>query len=628
MVSKRKILKTSAYIFTAVILITGLTTIIGYACHIHRFTGFGGKAVMNPITAICFIFVGIWLLLYKPLPVIAKHTHIFVTIFVLGASILKLLELFGLSSLQLDRILFHDLLNSSEGFKTIAPNSALLLLLCGIILANVYKQTKLILFVSDLSKIAGFLISYLAIIGYIYNFELVYRVGTFVPMAFNTAIAYICFFTVALTVMPPGNFMRVVGSGHVGGRMARRAIPLVLILPLAFGYLRLMGEKAQLFEPTYGTALQSAFMVLLVLVFVFLYARRLNIQDKRRKAAELQTIESEKKYRTLINALREGVVYYDTKGTISFCNRSFSELSGYAEDEIRGRNVFDFFVKEEQKEKYRSLLQNNDEAKAEIYEENVRTKSGSNIWVSISARPVYNDAGEMIAALSTIVDITDKKKQLEDIEAFSASAAHDINAPLARIEMIAMLLLDSTEGQLDEESMSLLQAIAGITANMRGLLKDLLQFSKLGVTNIEKFSVDTIELVKETVEANKHLNPKAMVTINSIPSVMADRVMLKQVFTNLISNALKYSSNKENPVVEIGSIEKNGNNIIYVKDNGAGFDMKDSQKLFAAFQRLHIEFEGNGLGLPIVRRIIEKHGGKIWAEGIPKEGATFYFTLD
>jgi PAS domain S-box-containing protein len=368
--------------------------------------------------------------------------------------------------------------------------------------------------------------------------------------------------------------------------------------------------------------------VLTILVFVFLYARRLNIQDRKRMEAETQIADSERKYRTLVYALREGVVYYDAKGIISFCNRSFSELSGYTEEEIKGKSVFDFFTKQEQKDKYRKLLENSDDGlKSEIYEENVRTKNGDSIWVSISARAVFNENEEMVAALSTIVDITDRKQQMEDIEAFSASAAHDINAPLARIEMIAMLLIDSTDGQLDEESLGMLKAITDVTSNMRSLLKDLLQFSKLGINSIKKDSINTTSLIKEVVDANKHLNPKATVTINALPSLYADKPMLKQVFTNLVSNALKYSSNKDNPAVEIGSFENNGLMVIYVKDNGAGFDMKDAHKLFAAFQRLHIEFEGNGLGLPIVRRIIEKHGGKIWAEGMPGEGATFYFTL-
>lgn len=628
MVLRRKISKKFAYFMVSVIFFTGLLKVALYFFKIKQLERLTPTGVMNPVTAACFVIMGAWLFLYLLNLRVAKQTLPFVATLIVGASLLKLAQIMGYSSELLSHLLFHDSLNSSESFKSVAPNSALLLLLCGVTLFNAYRETGWQIVINDLCKIAGFLISYLAIIGYIYNFEVVYKVGAFMPMALNTAVGYIFFFTVSLIEMPPGTFMKVVGSGLVGGRMARRAIPLVLVLPMAFGYLRIMGEQALLFSPSYGTALQSAFMVLLVLIFVFLYARRLNIQDKKRLAAELQIAESERKYRTLVYALREGVVYYDTKGIISFCNRSFCELSGYSEDEIKGKSVFDFFVKEEQKEKYRALLENRDDIKSEIYEENVRTRHGDNIWVSISARPVCNDAGEMIAALSTIVDITERKKQMEDIEAFSASAAHDINAPLARIEMIAMLLIESTEGQLDEESLSLLQAIAGITSNMRSLLKDLLQFSKLGVTNIEKHEVDTGLLVKEVIEASRHINPKAKIKVNPIPTVFADKAMLKQVYTNLISNALKYSGNKEEPVVEIGSEQNNNNTVFYVKDNGAGFDMKEAEKLFAAFQRLHYEFEGNGLGLPIVKRIIEKHGGKIWASGAPMEGATFYFTLD
>ena len=626
MFSKQRFLITLSFSLSLAVLLLGLLTIWGYNIGNQFLTGFSSTAVMNPVTAICFIFLACWQLLYHAKIGLSRHLAPFVAGVVTMASIFKLLQFAGVHSLDFDKRLFSDALNSSEGFKSIAPNSSLLLLLCGISVFNTYSKSKVLLIVNDLLKISGCLISYLAIIGYVYDFEMAYRIGS-VPMAFNTALAYGAFFTVSIIAMPPGSIIYVLNSGNLGGRMARRAIPLVLVLPLLFGYLKLMGERALLFDPNYGAALESAFMVFFVLVFVFLYARRLNIQDEKRKYAETQIKESEKRYRTLVNSLRESVVYYDMEGIISFCNRSFIEMSGFTEEEIIGKSVFDFFIKDEQKERYRALLENRVEARNEIYEESVRTNHGNNIWVSISARPVVNEKGEKIGSLSTIVDITERKKQLEDIEAFSASAAHDINAPLARIEMIAMLLIESTENQLDKENMELLTAIAGITSNMRQLLKDLLLFSKLGASNIEKVTLNTNEMVKEIIDANKHLNPKATFDIKNLPAAEGDKTTVRQVFTNLIANALKYSSHKESPIIEIGSRQTAGHPTFYIKDNGAGFDMKDAHKLFAAFQRLHIEFEGNGLGLPIVRRIIEKHGGKIWAEGVPGEGATFYFTL-
>ncbi len=627
MTVQRKISKRFSLSVTSVTFISGLLAFVGYWLKIDWLCGFYGQAAMNPVSALCLILSGAWLFLYQQQPAVAKTVQPYIASIILVTGIFKIVEYLGISSINFDKWLFFGILNNEEYFRVLAPNSALLLMLCGITVATAYRDVANSRFCNDIFKVTGFLVSYLAIIGYIYNLEIVYRLGNFIPMAMNSAIGYMAFFTVALIEMPPGNFMKVIGSRHVGGRMARKAIPVILLIPLAFGYFRLVGEKDALFDQTYGTALETAFMVLMVLVFVYIYARRLNQQDKNRSNAELMIAESEHKYRTLVNALREGVVYYDNKGIVLFCNQSFSSITGFSESAIKGKSIFELFVQQELKEKYKERLEAGGLEVSEVFEENIKTHDGNNIWVSISARPVYNDAGELIAALSTIVDITERKKQIEDIEAFSASAAHDLNAPLARIEMIALLLIDTAENQLDPENVELLQAIAGITANMRGLLKSLLQFSKLGITGNIKTNVSATELAKEAVANNRHVNPTATVQICDMPPVYADKAMLQQVFTNLISNALKYSSKKEKPLVEIGHFTEHGKIVIYVRDNGAGFDMADAPKLFAAFQRLHVEFEGNGMGLPIVKRIIEKHGGKIWADSKPGEGATFYFTL-
>lgn len=627
MVAQRKISQKFSLFVTAIFFVNGIVAFIGYWLNSAFKIRWAGLESMNPVTALCFVLSGSWLFFYQKRAKIAKGLHPYVCSIILLSGLFKVIEYTNILNINFDKWLFYGLLNSNEYFKPLPPIAALLLILCGIVILFGYRQSKGIRLFDDILKIAGFLVSYLAIIGYIFHLEIVYKIGDFDPLAIGTAIGYMCFFTVALIEMPPGDLMKIIGSGHIGGTMARRAIPVVLLIPLVFGYLRLIGEKDALFDPTYGTALETAFMVFLVLVFVFIYARRLNQQDKIRSNAEWLTIESEKRYRTLVNALREGVVYYDNNGIISFCNQSFSNLTGYTGDEIKGKSIFDLFIQEDLREKYKKRLEAGGIGVSDVFEENIKTSDGNNIWVSISASPVYNDNGEMIAALSTVVDITERKKQIEDIEAFSASAAHDLNAPLARIEMIALLLIDSSEGQLDAENVELLEAIAGITSNMRELLRSLLQFSKLGVTGIIKKPVNTKEIVQDIVTANMHINPKAKVRINALPELKADKAMIKQVFTNLIANALKYSSQKETPIVEIGYIDDTGKHIIYVKDNGAGFDMADAPKLFAAFQRLHIEFEGNGMGLPIVKRIIEKHGGKIWAQSKPQEGATFYFTL-
>jgi len=167
--------------------------------------------------------------------------------------------------------------------------------------------------------------------------------------------------------------------------------------------------------------------------------------------------------------------------------------------------------------------------------------------------------------------------------------------------------------------------------SMNVLLKDLLEFSKISKDTLRKEKTDMTRLVKKTIDEIQMLEPayKAEIIIKELPIVRADPSLIKQVFRNLLSNALKYSSTSKTPKVEISAQKKAGEIIFFVKDNGVGFDMRQSKKLFQLFKRLHTsaEFEGSGIGLAIVKRIIEKHGGKVWAKARENSGATFYFSL-
>ncbi len=637
MATEKRITRNITTILTAICIGNGVLAFLSYILDSFYHFTFTEFVRINPITALAFTMNGLWLLLYQKNPRQAKLYQYYVAGLLLVSTGFKLLELVGVSTLAFDRILFWGIINKTTYFKPLGPYSTILLGISGMVVLFANKKNEKLLYVSDILKVCGFLISYLAVIGYIFRIEVVFQVGEFLPLAFNSAAGYLSFFIVSILLLPYGEILRVINSRHIGSKMVRNAIPVILIIPIVFGSIKILIEEFMLsyfnfgnnllFDSVYGTALESVIMVLMVLIFLFFYAKRLNQQDKKRTIAELQTLASERRYRTLVSALREGVVYFNINGIVSFCNPSFLKITGYEEPEVMGKNFFDFFVDTSIKEKYLRLIADVKFDLAEVFEEQLRTTNGDAIWVSMSVSPVYSEEGSPVAALATLVDITEKRKQLEDIEAYSASAAHDLNAPLARIEMIALLLLDSVGETLDTENKELLEAIAGISANMRALLKDLLQFSKLGVSGVVKNEVDTALLVKEVLEANMHINPIAKVSIGQLPMVRADRAMLKQVLTNLVSNALKYSGQKEKPQVEIGSYEEAGKTVIYVRDNGAGFDMAQAHKLFAAFQRLHVEFEGNGLGLPIVKRIIEKHGGKIWANAKPGEGAVFYFTL-
>ena len=231
--------------------------------------------------------------------------------------------------------------------------------------------------------------------------------------------------------------------------------------------------------------------------------------------------------------------------------------------------------------------------------------------------------------------LTNTASQLEivnkELEAFSYSVSHDLRAPLRAINGYARILMDDYNTSLDEEGKRLLQVIMKNSKKMRNLINDLLSFSRFGRQEMANTEIDMFALAKRVFkeQASESLKKRIGVTIQKIPPALADHSMIQQVWVNLISNAIKFTEPKEDATIEIGHIPDDTQSIYFIKDNGVGFDMDYSGKLFGVFQRLHSEreFEGTGVGLAIVKRIILRMGGRAWAEGKINEGATFYFSL-
>jgi PAS domain S-box-containing protein len=219
----------------------------------------------------------------------------------------------------------------------------------------------------------------------------------------------------------------------------------------------------------------------------------------------------------------------------------------------------------------------------------------------------------------------------KELGSFSYSVSHDLRASLRAISGFTQLLSQKYQDKIDEEGRRLMSVVGNNAKKMGQLIDDLLSYSRLGKKEIQKTDIDTKELVDSLVQdLNKSgLNDKAKITVSALSPMKGDKSLMRQVFFNLLVNALKFSRPKPNPEIEIGSKTEGDENIYYVKDNGVGFDMKFYDKLFNVSQRLHSqeEFEGAGVGLAIASKIIGRHGGKIWAEGKVNEGATFYFSV-
>ena len=252
--------------------------------------------------------------------------------------------------------------------------------------------------------------------------------------------------------------------------------------------------------------------------------------------------------------------------------------------------------------------------------------------------------GLLYARLAEALDSERRERQLvqlrtaeltavnKDLEAFSYSVSHDLRAPLRAVQGYVTILEEDFGERLEAEVRRLLGVIQDRTRRMEQLIDDLLVFARLGRQRLAVTPVQLDDLVKQTLDECRSTCEGRQITftVGRLGTAQADPAMLKQVLANLLSNAIKFTRNRNAAAVEVGCrAEADRPNVYYVRDNGAGFDMRHADKLFGVFQRLHSanEYEGTGVGLAIVQRVIERHGGQVWADSTPGEGATFYFTL-
>jgi light-regulated signal transduction histidine kinase (bacteriophytochrome) len=257
--------------------------------------------------------------------------------------------------------------------------------------------------------------------------------------------------------------------------------------------------------------------------------------------------------------------------------------------------------------------------------------------VLVNATAVFDDSGKFLKSRTTVFDNTARKDaenradQLrKEMEAFTYSVSHDLRAPLRFIGGYAQMLEEDYKERLDAEGNRILATIQKNAERMGHLIDDLLDFSRMGRKELMMATINLDQVVSEVLEEFQlKQTTNIEVAYQPLGNVRADMSMIKQVWINLISNAIKYSRKQPISKVEIGRIDTDSEIHFYVKDNGVGFDMQYSHKLFEVFQRLHKvqEFEGTGVGLALVKRIVVRHGGRVWAASRTGEGAVFYFSL-
>lgn len=370
-----------------------------------------------------------------------------------------------------------------------------------------------------------------------------------------------------------------------------------------------------------------------------------------RKEAEENLSRSQKIYRTIAsNIPNSAILMFDKEERYLFVDGEVMMTLGYRKAEMEGKLAKDVLAP-----KVYELIQ-------PLYEQALSGKKYTH-QISIPGNhdfllqfaPLYDENGSIYAAINIAIEITEineahrqiqkmneeleervnqRTEQLEiakkDLEAFSYSVSHDLRSPLRVIDGFAEVLNEDYAQMLDDEGRKTINVIRSNAGYMGRLIDNLLDLSRMGRQALHLSQTDMRELVNDVVaEMNLSESFKGEISIANLPVALCDHELMKQVWINLISNAVKYSGKVLLPVIEIGFTEEEGNTIYFVKDNGAGFDMQFATKLFGVFQRMHrvTEFEGTGVGLALVHQIISRHGGKIWVNAKIDQGATFFFTL-
>jgi PAS domain S-box-containing protein len=377
-----------------------------------------------------------------------------------------------------------------------------------------------------------------------------------------------------------------------------------------------------------------------------------------RKRAEMALRESEERFRLLVDSVEDYAIYMlDPEGRVASWNAGAERIEGFKEEEILGRDYATFFTPEDVRARRpeQELKVAAEKGRSEAEGWRMR-KDKTRYWANVVLTAVFDEGGQLCGYSKVARDMTARRKAEEEIrelnaklehrvsertaqleaankelEAFSYSISHDLRAPLRHIAAYVEILQSEAGQRLDEASQQYLRTIARSAMHLGDLIDALLAFSRMGRGEMFQQKVSLASLVTEArrelqrdIEGRKidwHIGP--------LPEVQGDPLMLRQVMVNLLSNALKYTRDRSKADFTLGSKVTEHEVIFHLRDNGVGFDPQYAEKLFGVFQRLHpsSEFEGIGIGLANVRRIIHRHGGRTWAEGEVDKGATFYFAL-
>lgn len=582
---------------------------------------------------------------------------------VLVASLVLLQDLFGWD-LGLDQVLVRDTTGDAAAPGRMAPNTAIaFMLLGGSFASSAPTSSSCRLRARELLVLGCFGVAFLALLGRLYGTPPLYGIERHTAMALPTAAGLLVASMGSLCLEPVGSVVTVLTRDDLAGYLSRRLGPAAFTFPTVVGLARLVGERWGFYGAEFGLAAHVAMNVIGLAAIAWWSVARLGALDADRRLA-MEALEAERRrLRTVLHVLPVGVWIVDATGAIVDINAAAREIWGKETPRV---NTIDGYSR------YRAwftatgkLMEPREWGAARALAERRRVEQevdieafdGTRRTILNYASPIVGEDEALAGAVAVNVDVTDRKRverelealrsQLEarvqqrtaelaatnaELEAFTYSVSHDLRAPLRWIDGFSRALEEDQAERLDASSRDLLRQIRESAHRMSELIEALLRLSRVARAPLELEQVDLTSIAREVLHELATSDPsrRSETVVQDEIAARGDRQLLRVVLDNLLRNAWKFTKDREVARIEVGVARVERDVPTYfVRDNGVGFDMTYAGRLFAPFSRLHptSEFEGTGIGLALVRRIVQRHGGRVWAQGTPGVGATFFFTL-
>lgn len=633
--------------YTYAIVLTGLfvicialVDIAGWVLNVQSLTSvLPGHISMHFNTAICFVLLSSALLLHN------KYHHRG------GHMLTGLLSLIvlaaGVSTVVQDIIFYNEGTTriflsytntniSVDGHERMSPLNAICFSLMALATFGISINTPRYKILSQYIFHTVTLTAFIVILGYIYNVPSLYSLSFFTTMAFYTAIAFLLLSVSASLINPSLGITAIFTGERMGNAMARRLFSQILIAVIIIGYVRILIHRYHWFSAEVSIAFLLVSFIVVSLLLVSKNALLLNTLE-----TDMETAQESLK--TSVASAPYALVLANGNGEIVQANFQAEKLYGFRTGELLGKNIT--CIIPPQLHGYREIDVSNPQVITKGMEDNIYAirKNGRKFPVEIVLTPIITPRGTSM--LATVIDITTRKAnetiinnqvvelqhKNQELEHFNYIASHDLQEPLRTVSNYIMLLEEDYPEQVNEEIKMHLGTMSSAISRMSRLVRSLLDFGRLG-KNKKLTLTNCSELVTNVVADLNGLITKnnATVTINgTMPTLYGYETELRQLFQNLINNAVKFSKKDVAPQINIGCKKTKGYYEFYVADNGIGIDPKYFSHIFHIFQRLNKneDYEGYGIGLANCRKITEMHGGQIWVESEPDKGSVFKFTI-